>query len=128
MTHIIILGADCSNAVYETNNFPIQLDLVLKDEAGGDLSDFITNGEWYLIGEFISMWYVTCDVLVIRKYLAIWLSYCRSTIRYVFTSAGFRVMITIPRIIRLLKSILIQYISRRGFLEWQWNRVGTYYC
>lgn len=28
-----------------------QLDLVLKDEAGGDLSDFITNGEWYLIGE-----------------------------------------------------------------------------
>ncbi|KAF9816675.1 hypothetical protein SFRURICE_018555 [Spodoptera frugiperda] len=27
-----------------------QLDLVLKDEAGGDLSDFITNGEWYLIG------------------------------------------------------------------------------
>ncbi|XP_021202094.1 nicotinic acetylcholine receptor subunit alpha 6 isoform X2 [Bombyx mori] len=27
-----------------------QLDLILKDEAGGDLSDFITNGEWYLIG------------------------------------------------------------------------------
>ncbi|XP_073957778.1 neuronal acetylcholine receptor subunit alpha-7-like isoform X4 [Choristoneura fumiferana] len=27
-----------------------QLDLVLKDENGGDLSDFITNGEWYLIG------------------------------------------------------------------------------
>ncbi|XP_045496981.1 neuronal acetylcholine receptor subunit alpha-7 isoform X18 [Colias croceus] len=27
-----------------------QLDLVLKDESGGDLSDFITNGEWYLIG------------------------------------------------------------------------------
>lgn len=24
---------------------------MLKDEAGGDLSDFITNGEWYLIGE-----------------------------------------------------------------------------
>ncbi|GBP77221.1 Neuronal acetylcholine receptor subunit alpha-7 [Eumeta japonica] len=26
------------------------LDLQLKDENGGDLSDFITNGEWYLIG------------------------------------------------------------------------------
>lgn len=28
-----------------------QLDLVLKSEEGGDLSDFITNGEWYLIGK-----------------------------------------------------------------------------
>ncbi|XP_075215944.1 nicotinic acetylcholine receptor alpha6 isoform X3 [Lycorma delicatula] len=27
-----------------------QLSLELKDEAGGDLSDFITNGEWYLLG------------------------------------------------------------------------------
>ncbi|XP_022915313.1 neuronal acetylcholine receptor subunit alpha-7 isoform X10 [Onthophagus taurus] len=27
-----------------------QLDLVLNSEDGGDLSDFITNGEWYLIG------------------------------------------------------------------------------
>ncbi|XP_050313459.1 neuronal acetylcholine receptor subunit alpha-7 isoform X4 [Anthonomus grandis grandis] len=27
-----------------------QLDLILNSEAGGDLSDFITNGEWYLIG------------------------------------------------------------------------------
>nr|XP_014284142.1 neuronal acetylcholine receptor subunit alpha-7 isoform X1 [Halyomorpha halys] len=27
-----------------------QLDLVLKSEEGGDLSDFITNGEWYLVG------------------------------------------------------------------------------
>ncbi|XP_066157966.1 neuronal acetylcholine receptor subunit alpha-7 isoform X4 [Euwallacea fornicatus] len=27
-----------------------QLDLVLNSETGGDLSDFITNGEWYLIG------------------------------------------------------------------------------
>ncbi|EDS35546.1 conserved hypothetical protein [Culex quinquefasciatus] len=26
-----------------------QLDLVLNSEDGGDLSDFITNGEWYLI-------------------------------------------------------------------------------
>lgn len=28
-----------------------QLDLVLNSEEGGDLSDFITNGEWYLLGE-----------------------------------------------------------------------------
>lgn len=28
----------------------MQLDLVLNSEDGGDLSDFITNGEWYLIG------------------------------------------------------------------------------
>ncbi|XP_021700030.1 neuronal acetylcholine receptor subunit alpha-7 isoform X2 [Aedes aegypti] len=27
-----------------------QLDLVLNSDEGGDLSDFITNGEWYLIG------------------------------------------------------------------------------
>ncbi|XP_033176930.1 neuronal acetylcholine receptor subunit alpha-7 isoform X3 [Bombus vosnesenskii] len=27
-----------------------QVDLVLSSEKGGDLSDFITNGEWYLIG------------------------------------------------------------------------------
>ncbi|XP_031337751.1 neuronal acetylcholine receptor subunit alpha-7 isoform X10 [Photinus pyralis] len=27
-----------------------QLDLILNSEDGGDLSDFITNGEWYLIG------------------------------------------------------------------------------
>ncbi|XP_049820253.1 neuronal acetylcholine receptor subunit alpha-7 isoform X2 [Aethina tumida] len=27
-----------------------QLDLVLNSEDGGDLSDFITNGEWYLLG------------------------------------------------------------------------------
>ncbi|XP_018566635.1 neuronal acetylcholine receptor subunit alpha-7 isoform X1 [Anoplophora glabripennis] len=27
-----------------------QLDLVLNSEEGGDLSDFITNGEWYLLG------------------------------------------------------------------------------
>ncbi|XP_061502412.1 neuronal acetylcholine receptor subunit alpha-7 isoform X6 [Anopheles gambiae] len=27
-----------------------QLDLILNSDDGGDLSDFITNGEWYLIG------------------------------------------------------------------------------
>lgn len=29
----------------------LQLDLVLKDEDGGDLSDFITNGEWSLLSK-----------------------------------------------------------------------------
>lgn len=31
----------------------LQLDLVLKSEDGGDLTDFITNGEWFLIGKQI---------------------------------------------------------------------------
>lgn len=30
---------------------PLQLNLELKSEEGGDLSDFITNGEWYLLGK-----------------------------------------------------------------------------
>ena len=30
-----------------------QLDLQLQDEAGGDISSFITNGEWDLLGEFL---------------------------------------------------------------------------
>lgn len=29
-----------------------QLDLILKSEDGGDISDFITNGEWFLIGKY----------------------------------------------------------------------------
>lgn len=31
--------------------FIFQLDLVLKSD-GGDLSDFTTNGEWYLLGKY----------------------------------------------------------------------------
>lgn len=30
----------------------LQLDLQLQDEAGGDLSSFITNGEWDLLSEW----------------------------------------------------------------------------
>lgn len=30
----------------------IQLDLQLQDESGGDVSSFITNGEWELLGEW----------------------------------------------------------------------------
>lgn len=29
-----------------------QLDLQLQDEMGGDLSSFVTNGEWELLGEY----------------------------------------------------------------------------
>jgi hypothetical protein len=29
-----------------------QLDLQLQDEGGGDISSFITNGEWDLLGEY----------------------------------------------------------------------------
>lgn len=29
----------------------LQLDLQLQDEAGGDISSFITNGEWDLLGK-----------------------------------------------------------------------------
>lgn len=29
-----------------------QLDLQLQDELGGDLSSFVTNGEWELLGRF----------------------------------------------------------------------------
>lgn len=33
-----------------------QLDLVLKSD-GGDLSDFTTNGEWYLLGKYYFIHY-----------------------------------------------------------------------
>lgn len=39
----------------QTKSMELQLDLVLNSEAGGDLSDFITNGEWYLLGEYFSL-------------------------------------------------------------------------
>lgn len=29
-----------------------QLDLQLQDETGGDISSFVTNGEWDLLGKF----------------------------------------------------------------------------
>lgn len=35
-----------------TINFQ-QLDLQLQDESGGDISSFITNGEWDLLGKFL---------------------------------------------------------------------------
>lgn len=35
-----------------TNHFykQFQLDLQLQDESGGDISSFVTNGEWELLG------------------------------------------------------------------------------
>jgi hypothetical protein len=31
--------------------FTLQLDLQLQDETGGDISSFVTNGEWDLLGK-----------------------------------------------------------------------------
>lgn len=39
----------------QTKSMELQLDLVLNSETGGDLSDFITNGEWYLLGEYFTL-------------------------------------------------------------------------
>uniref|UniRef100_A0A182KG52 Neurotransmitter-gated ion-channel transmembrane domain-containing protein n=1 Tax=Anopheles christyi TaxID=43041 RepID=A0A182KG52_9DIPT len=35
---------------YNSSPVPFQLDLQLQDETGGDISSFITNGEWELLG------------------------------------------------------------------------------
>nr|ACP31295.1 nicotinic acetylcholine receptor a6 subunit isoform XIX [Tribolium castaneum] len=45
-----IIDVDEKNQLLITNIWLSLLDLVLNSESGGDLSDFITNGEWYLIG------------------------------------------------------------------------------
>ena len=34
-----------------TFTFTLQVDLRLKEEDGGDISSFISNGEWDLIGD-----------------------------------------------------------------------------
>ena len=42
------------NPIFSSNEYAstlLQLDLALKDEKGGDISSFITNGEWDLIGK-----------------------------------------------------------------------------
>lgn len=38
-----------------------QIDLVLKSD-GGDLSDFTTNGEWYLLGEYLENQFNTLNL------------------------------------------------------------------
>uniref|UniRef100_A0A182VYG3 Neurotransmitter-gated ion-channel ligand-binding domain-containing protein n=1 Tax=Anopheles minimus TaxID=112268 RepID=A0A182VYG3_9DIPT len=43
-------GTYHTNIVVKNNGSCLYLDLVLNSDDGGDLSDFITNGEWYLIG------------------------------------------------------------------------------
>jgi hypothetical protein len=32
--------------------YSLQLDLQLQDDAGGDISSFVTNGEWDLLGKY----------------------------------------------------------------------------
>ena len=38
-------------------NYITQLDLQLQDETGGDISSFVTNGEWDLLGLYSSVHY-----------------------------------------------------------------------
>lgn len=45
-------------------DFNSQLDLVLKSEEGGDVSDFITNGEWFLLGKLSAC---CCTIIPIFK-------------------------------------------------------------
>jgi len=40
--------------------FHLQLDVQLQDEAGGDISSFITNGEWDLLGKFFVLLCILC--------------------------------------------------------------------
>lgn len=40
-------------AYFKNGNIQFQVDLALKDEGGGDISSFISNGEWDLIGKCI---------------------------------------------------------------------------
>lgn len=42
-----------------------QLDLVLKAEEGGDISNFITNGEWFLIGKLNLFLIASCFLILV---------------------------------------------------------------
>lgn len=42
-----------------------QLDLQLQDESGGDLSSFVTNGEWALLGKNTNIFLV--DLVIILR-------------------------------------------------------------
>lgn len=53
----IISVLTCIPLPLQTKSMELQLDLVLNSEAGGDLSDFITNGEWYLLGEYLNPYF-----------------------------------------------------------------------
>lgn len=43
-----------------------QLDLQLQDESGGDISSFITNGEWELLGKYAPHAWKICAVSCAR--------------------------------------------------------------
>ena len=48
----------CTYLIIATEQFyHFQLDLTLKDKKGGDISSFIPNGEWDLIGKYNSLDY-----------------------------------------------------------------------
>lgn len=43
----------------------------MKDESGGDIESFITNGEWYLLGEYSKKYEQT---KIVRVRVSIYLS------------------------------------------------------
>ena len=56
----------------------LQLDLAVKDKKGGDISSFITNGEWDLIGMTMSNWFIHIYLaLFIRDCLSYFLSFAK---------------------------------------------------
>lgn len=44
-----------------------QLDLQLQDESGGDLSSFVTNGEWALLGKNTNIFLVDLVIILSNK-------------------------------------------------------------
>lgn len=55
----------------------LQLDLQLQSEDGGDISSFITNGEWDLLGKPLSLRWVQTERCLIYFYLKPIKIYCR---------------------------------------------------
>lgn len=45
----------------------LQLDLKLQYETGGDLSNFMENGEWSLLGLFWKMWTLSSNIIISRN-------------------------------------------------------------
>ena len=48
-----VFSEKCGFRIFQKRLHAFQLDLALKDENGGDISSFISNGEWDLIGVYI---------------------------------------------------------------------------
>lgn len=51
----------CCSSLNDKIFINIQLDLQLQDETGGDISSFVTNGEWDLLGLFAFKIFLACE-------------------------------------------------------------------